>query len=150
MNFRSLGFFILVFFTPLAQAQSSCLPTQNALQVFEVLSPGQNVKKAYPLYAGMEHRPWLEAILEVNRHDKNDVHLTFQFEERFRGVSLPYNLYAVLVLSQGAVVAWLDFTNECLSPGISFFPGQEIEIPVGNLPPLESPHSLQVMVWGRM
>lgn len=78
-----------------------------------------------------------------------NVELKVGFDPKFDGVSLPYNLYAVLILRNGQTEQWLDFTNGCKGPGLGFFPGREIRLPtvksIG-----ESPEQLQIMVWGRM
>jgi len=73
--------------------------------------------------------------------------LTFRF--KFDGVSLPYNIYAVLVVSSDKVLAWYDLTKECRGPEASIFPGQSYSIP--RLKDLDSSISdLHIIVWGRL
>jgi hypothetical protein len=64
-------------------------------------------------------------------------------------VSLPYNIYAVLVVSGGEVLAWRDLTKACTDPGASIFPGQSFA-----LPPIKTSNmgksDWHIIVWGRL
>ncbi len=44
------------------------------------------------------------------------------FDPEFDGVSLPYNLYAVLVIADGETLAWMDLTQGCRDRVKLFFP----------------------------
>lgn len=81
--------------------------------------------------------------------DPHLIRLTVGFDREFDGVSLPYSVYALLILRDGEVVMWWDFTHACQGPGLSFFPGKEIELPSLKLVG-DKPQKLQIMVWGRL
>lgn len=73
--------------------------------------------------------------------------MKFHWDENFSGVSLPYNLFSVLVLQGDTVVGWMDFTRECQGPGVGFFPGQSF-----TAQPLkvDSDGPYKFIVWGRI
>ncbi len=77
------------------------------------------------------------------------VKMSVRFDPKFDGVSLPYNLFAILIIRDGEAAAWWDFTSGCTGPGVSFFPGQEIHLPKLKLIGAD-PERLQIMVWGRL
>lgn len=75
--------------------------------------------------------------------------LKVRFKPDFDGVSLPYNLYAVMIVREGEPVGWWDYTRACKGPGLSFFPGREIQLPKVNLVG-GGAERLQIMVWGKL
>ena len=74
--------------------------------------------------------------------------LSNHFDEKFEGVSLPYNLFAVLVIADGHVVAWQDYTQGCVGTGVGIFPGQKFLLKPVNLP--ANKQKLQITVWGSL
>jgi hypothetical protein len=74
--------------------------------------------------------------------------LTNLFDETFDGVSLPYALYAVLVIADGQVVSWQDLTTGCTGPGSGIFPGQKFQLKPIALPAKKQ--KLQITVWGAL
>lgn len=132
--------------------QTSCLPAHVALQAFELIDPGQPTAFKYhlkDLRAGTvaETRVYLQG--EPDTDDPHLIRLSVAFDRDFEGVSLPYNLYSLLIVRDGEVVGWWDFTRACRGSGLSFFPGREIELPVLKLIG-EKPQKLQIMVWGKL
>lgn len=128
----------------MALAQSvplSCLPNSTLLQAFEVLSPQQEMSKTYragdtPVLIGLHY----------SAKDKTGLHLKFKFEDP-NAMSLPFNIYGVLVAGPNLKPTWIDLTEGCFQPGVGFYPGQTVEIPIsmdlkGNTP-------IHLMVWGR-
>lgn len=146
-----------------ASGQTSCMPEYTALNVAENVVPLFERSFVHSLRsmngAGdlFSTRVQLEGRVIVHEAGVNEagignealLDLTVRFDPAFGGVSLPYNLYAILVISDGRVLAWLDFTNSCRSSGVSFFPGREVRIPSVKLIGVD-PQTLQIMVWGRL
>jgi hypothetical protein len=125
----------------------------TALNVIEDVDPKEGGSFVHPLVS--ENRTGLfetkvQLAGEIRDGEESPVlDLTLRFDPAFQGVSLPYNLYTVLVISNGRVLNWLDFTNSCHGPGISFFPGRSVRIPSVKLIGAD-PQKLQIMVWGRL
>lgn len=157
-----------------ASGQSSCMPEYTALNVVERVVPLlersfvhslRSMNGAGDMFStrvqvegrvSVSARPIEAGVGDVSVHlnqasvsSEASLDLTVQFDPAFGGVSLPYNLYAILVISDGRVLTWLDFTDSCRSSGVSFFPGREVRIPSVKLIGVD-PQTLQIMVWGRM
>ena len=133
----------LTLILPSAYSQTSCLPNYTALQTTEVRSSFSHF-----LTSKNSQGPFTtHVVLEGAVLDEN-LKMKIQFDPSWEGVSLPYNLYAVMVIADGKPAAWYDFTRGCEAPGIGFFPGRSVELPPVKL--LGSPvQRLQIMVWGK-
>lgn len=140
---------ILTFAAAQAHGQSSCLPEYTALQTMESVQAGQAFVR--PLISENAQGYFTTKVRlegEVPAQG-GGLKMRVRFDPAFDGVSLPYNLYAVLVVSGGQVLLWEDYTMDCRGPGLGFFPGRIIELPtvkqVG-----AGPQKLQIMVWGKL
>lgn len=134
-------------------ARLSCLPDFNSLQILQVidLAQAQTQTITYPLKSMNAHGLFeTRAQLEMMVQAENWI-LDFKvlFDPKFGGVSLPYNVYALLVIQGGQVISWQDFTGGCRGPGIGFFPGQVVQLPKVKLIKSNS-NVIQVMLWGRL
>lgn len=119
----------------------SCLPNTTLLQAFEVLSPDRQLSKVYRA----ADTPVLIDI-QYDSKDKKGLRLKFKFEDP-TAMSLPFNLYGVFVSAPNLKPTWIDFTEACTQPGIGFFPGQTVEVPISLDLKGETP--MHMMVWGR-
>jgi hypothetical protein len=143
---------VAVIWTGRASADGSCLPTYTALQALDVFTPGQDGEVVYRLRGQRDDTPFMTHVIlraRTSAADDTQVNLSTLFDPEFDGVSLPYNLYSALVLSDGEVAAWWDFTGGCKGPGLSFFPGREVRLPALKFTD-HKPHRLQIMLWGRI
>lgn len=142
-------FLLMVFIPVRGYGQTSCLPSYTALQS-EWLAGGSDSKSfASPILIEKSGKLSPSRVLFVGETIGGAVKMSVKFDPKFDGVSLPYNLYAVLIVRDGEPAAWWDFTSGCTGPGISFFPGQEIHLPKLKLIGAD-PERLQIMVWGRL
>lgn len=131
---------------------ASCLPEFNSLQTTEVFNPKQPavfVRSLATEGASGLIQTKVQLVGRPSKEVPNALDLTVRFDPNFNGVSLPYNLYSVLVVRDGEVMSWMDFTKQCEGPGIGFYPGQEIHLPLLKFISDDS-HKLQIMVWGRI
>ena len=141
--------FWILLWAGVAHGQPSCLPDFTALQTIEVLKSTDH-SFAYPLASKGPAGEFTTRVRAEGRMiDGKALSLRFLFDPTFDGVSLPYNLFAVMVLVDGVAIGYHDFTNACTSPGLSFFPGRIIEMPVVKFPHAGA-ERLQVMVWGKI
>ncbi len=131
-----------------AHAQKSCLPAHTAAQVFWTFSEN-SPSQAQKLVSDRSGQLIKTRVQLEGHRAGGEVNLSVKFDPTFDGVSLPYNLYAVLIVREGTVEAWWDFTESCRSPGLSFFPGREIRLPAVKVIG-EKPEQLQIMVWGKL
>lgn len=120
--------------------QRSCLPERTSAQIFWTVEAHTDSLLIHPLSSKVQL---------MARQSGGAVSLTLRFDPSFDGVSLPFNLFAVLVVKNGSVIAWWDYTRGCQTPGLSFFPGREIELPELKLVGA-GPDQLQIMVWGKL
>lgn len=120
--------------------RKSCLPEQTAAQLIWTLETSNADSLLYQL---------TDQVQLVGERSGDSVHFKIRFNPDFQGVSLPYNLYAVMVVKEGEPMAWWDFTRSCLAPGVSFFPGREVQLPKVNLVGGRA-ERLQIMVWGKL
>lgn len=130
----------------------SCLPEFTALQSVVMVDPTNFSPFVFWLNTErgtdrIQTKVQLVGQLSLDKPGAFD--LIVRFDPAFDGVSLPFNLYSVYVVNDGEPLAWMDFTNSCLGPGISFFPGKEIRLPAVKFVG-EKTHKLQIMVWGRI
>ncbi len=149
---RILVFLILVW-SQVARAQTvpSCLPAILSAQITVLVDTEQVQRFTFPLESeNASGRFQTKAVMDAN-YDANTHLLTFttHFDDSFKGVSLPFNLFSVLVIEAGEVVQWQDLTGQCKGPGLGFFPGAHIQLPGVKLNG-RGPESLQIMVWGRL
>ena len=143
-----LGTFVLsmVFASSAALAEGThCLPEYTSLRAQGDLTQGAHqtfVLKSENSRGIFESKARLTASVTDGQ-----LLLRFHWDEAFTGVSLPYNLFSVLVLQGDVVVGWMDFTRECQGPGVGFFPGQSF-----SAPPLkvEDGKPFKFIVWGRI
>lgn len=156
---RNLVFALGLLGTPLkALAQTtlggSCLPNYTALQLNEMIDPQKAISLTRALSQQINDSTittkvqWQIKSAPVGKASTS-LQMIVRFDPDFDGVSLPYNLYGVMVILNGEVVGWFDYTSGCQGSGISFFPGREIRLPDVKLPNAKLQH-LQVMVWGRL
>lgn len=140
-----------MFFANAAMADHSCLPEFNSLQILETFNIDSTADFTYPLKSENASGIFISKVRLTVSLDgfSHEMKLRAHFDEAFQGVSLPYNLYSILVLQNGAVIGWYDFTRECHGPGVGFFPGQFFSPPAIKLSG-EGKQSFQIMVWGRL
>lgn len=126
--------------------QTSCLPDYTAAQAIWSANAPTFKQSLLSRRSGnlITTRVWIEGT-----RTKDSADLWLRFDPDFDGVSLPYNLFAVLIIRDGEPAAWWDFTASCKGPGLSFFPGREVHLPPLKL--IGGPSDrLQIMVWGRL
>lgn len=140
---------ILFFSTSAFARQSSCLPEFTSLQVVDTSVSTHSFE--YVLSSINSSGPFASKVRLSGTYDAEAqaLRLNAHFDKKFDGVSLPYNLYSVLILQNGNVVGWYDFTSGCEGPGVGFYPGQDFNLPTTKLQK-SSTNKLQIMVWGRL
>jgi|GEM_PF-1673281 hypothetical protein len=128
----------------------SCLPAATSLQAFDANAAKPSEKKIYPLtslkWDQVRETP-VQAEVFYNQ-EKGGLEISIFFKDP-EAMSLPYNLYAVLVTTESGRVIWRDFTDACKEPGLSFFPGRRLQLEPFVLK-LQPQESYRVMIWGRM
>lgn len=142
-------------FAPLWSAQAdlsmpiSCLPEATSLQTFETWHSAQPLKRTYELKTQKFDRIKDSGVLVSVFHnlEKKSLELSFFFSQSDI-LSLPFNVYAVMVTTSKGQVVWNDFTSSCMDPGIGFYPGQEVSLEPIPLD-LDEGESYRLMVWGR-
>lgn len=135
--------------THFSLAQDSCLPQFNALQSYIEFDGSTSQEISLPLYSenvsGLyKSKAELRLVYDSNNQK---LKISSRFDPSFHGVSLPFNIYAILYVVDGKSVAYDDFTRMCKSPGFSFFPGAEVSL--GSIELKPDKQILQVTVWGR-
>ncbi|HMN69543.1 MAG TPA: hypothetical protein PKC28_13465 [Bdellovibrionales bacterium] len=155
MRLRQVTFCIatLAFFwsLPIA-AQTSCLPETLSGQFLETVDLGGASERVHSLKSVNMTGSFVTKVQMVAGYQggaEPTLALRFRFDPAFDGVSLAYNLYAVLVLADGQPAAWMDFTSGCTGLGIGFFPGREVAVPVVKLRATPAAR-VQIMVWGKL
>jgi hypothetical protein len=93
-----------------AQGKESCLLDFTSLDVFQDSSVQSF---SLPLKSRNAHGPFVTRATLDGQSDGATLALTFRF--KLDGVSLPYNIYAVLVVSGGEVLAWRDGATTCVT-----------------------------------
>jgi hypothetical protein len=132
-----------------AVAQNSCLPDYLAAQTLVHVSEGKTVALTLPLKDQNANGEFMTKVQVDAKISPEGIHLTAHFNDGFQGVSLPYNLYSVLILRNGQPLEWLDFTNLCQGPGIGFFPGRHVDLPLVKFDGAKG-GDFQIMIWGRL
>lgn len=146
-------FFSLVLFgfPPQANAQSfvSCLPAWTALQSFELIDATKDYDFTRSLEGENAQGRYTTKVVVDGHYDAKTKQLSLaaHFENGFSGVSLPFNLFSVLLIEGGQVNQWQDFSKECNGPGVGFYPGQTFQLPVFKLKSTGKA-TLQLMIWG--
>ncbi len=134
----------LALIVPSAYGQTSCLPSYTALQTTET-----KASFSHFLISQNSQGPFTTHVVLEGAVVDDILKMKIQFDPNWEGVSLPYNLYAVMVIAEGRPAAWYDFTRGCQTAGFGFFPGRSLELPPVKL--LGSPaQRLQIMVWGKL
>lgn len=128
---------------------TSCLPEATSLQVIEVWQESDSLKKNYPLKT-LSFDQLKDSGVQVSiKYSKirKSFDMSFFFEDSST-MSLPFNLYAVMISNSRGKVLWKDFTSSCFDPGIGFYPGQTVNL--DGLPlELQDKESYRVMIWGK-
>lgn len=131
-----------------AQTAISCLPEATSLQSYE--SGGQgDVVKTYELSTlrlGQLRATGVNVQLKQSRKDQS-LELSFSFQQDDI-MSLPFNIYAVLVVTEKGETTWRDLTSACTDPGIGFYPGQKVKLDPIPLK-IDESESYRVMIWGQ-
>ncbi|MGE4132252.1 MAG: hypothetical protein AB7F86_11480 [Bdellovibrionales bacterium] len=139
---------ILLISSGVAAQPKSCLADYTSAQIYWTPSNPSD-ERVDALLSSRNGQLFTTRVQLVTKITGGELSLSFRFDPNFDGVSLPYNLQGVMILEKGQVVRWWDFTKQCHSPGVSFFPGRMISLP--GLKPLgEGWDQLQIMVWGRL
>ena len=128
----------------------SCLPAFTAGQLLEKFSSDSVREVVQPLTTMRGESLITTRVQLVARNTAEALHLSFRFDPTFDGVSLPFNLFAVLITRDGKVLEWWDFTKSCQAPGLGFFPGRVVELPPVPLADVPSAGPVQIVVWGRL
>lgn len=137
---------------PAQAGPQSCLPKSTSLQTIEIIDRTARKTFTHVLTTERSNEVIATKVQLIGRpHPEvpEGLELILRFDPEFEGVSLPYNLYSVLLIDNGEVLAWWDYSNSCEGPGLSFFPGSEIRLPKLKLIG-DRIHKLQIMVWGRI
>jgi len=139
----------LIFSGDLLAQSNSCLPAWNSLQTFETFDAQQDYDFSHVLYSESASGRFATKVL-VDGHYSAQTHqliMKTHFDDKFNGVSLPYNLYSVLVIENGEVNRWQDFTAGCDGPGVGFYPGAVFTLPTFKLKGVGR-ELVQIMIWG--
>jgi hypothetical protein len=142
--------FLLSSTTVFAQS-NSCLPPWNALQSVESFDVTHDYDFSHVLDTeNASGRTPTKVVIDGHYSAQtHQLSMNTHFDDKFNGVSLPYDLYAVLVIESGEVVSWQDFTKGCVGPGVGFYPGQNFQIPYAKLK-ATGKDVIQIMVWGML
>jgi hypothetical protein len=128
-------------------AKESCFPEQTSLSAIETVVPGIARSFSHRLKSSNIDGIFLTQATLEGAFDGRHLNLGFRFE--VDGVSLPYNIYAVLVASANDVLAWFDLTNGCNGPGASIFPRGKFDLPTVKFEAAGA-LDLHIIVWGRL
>lgn len=129
----------------LANQRASCWPQFNAVNQELYLEEGSQLEVVVQgARSDVENRTVL--IVESNSHAWT---MTAKFRDGFPELGLAQNIYAVTVLGEdGEVLRFEDFTGGCKGPGLSFFPGQKIDLLTLDKHTLNSPR-IHLLLWSR-
>jgi hypothetical protein len=129
-----------------ANQRASCWPKHNAISQEVLLSQDHSIEVVVkdPSVPEEESR----TVMHIDPH-KEGYQMTLKFREGFGEVGTPQNVYAIMVLGdQGQPLLFEDFTGGCLGPGISFFPGQKLDLLKLKSSTLPS-SKIHVLLWSR-
>ncbi len=142
---------IFILFPTFAHAQRSCLPDFTSLQALQTVALDRDMNSDYQLKSQGPNGLFVTKVLLSASYEaaNRKLNLKVHWDEKFDGVSLPYNIFAAMVLQDGVPVGWYDLTEKCRGPGAGLFPGAYFTFPATELNPL-SRSSLQIMLWGRI
>tara|TARA_Y100001935_G_C17299000_1_gene507946 strand:+ start:2017 stop:2472 length:456 start_codon:yes stop_codon:yes gene_type:complete len=131
-----------------ADVPISCLPEATSLQSFEV-TRAEGSEKSYELKTlrfGQLKPSEVDVRISQNFETKS-LQFSFAFQQEDI-VSLPFNIYAIMISMDSGPVVWKDLTRGCRDPGIGFYPGQRVELePIPF--PASAGESYRVMIWGQ-
>lgn len=154
MGWKSMlfaGVFLLWATLASAVERPSCLPEYNSLQAILPLDLSADGARSFQLKSDNASGVFLTKVVMDYAYSAQaqTLNMKFHFDDAFGGVSLPYNVFAILVLQNGNPVVWYDYTKACQTLGPGIYPGQSFSpVPVklsgGGRQPL------QIMVWGRI
>lgn len=127
----------------------SCLPETLSLQTLVQVDP---LKNSFSFSLKSEKFGQIknsDAQVRV-KQDLSAGRLDFEFSfQNEDGVSLPFNVFALLIVTSDGEKVFLDFTSHCTDPGIGFYPGQKVKLDPVFLK-LREEETYHLMVWGRM
>jgi len=142
-------FVLLLAFWPTlgsAGATRSCWPNYNAINQRLTVQNGEVIK--VPVLQDSQGQKQSRTYLEVIENPESTI-FRLQFYKHIGELGLPQNVYALLILNQnGYPLHFEDFTGGCQGPGLSFFPGQSLEI-FKLKQDLETAKQLQIILWSR-
>lgn len=133
----------------MAQSFASCLPSWTSLQTIELVDPSQDYDFSHALEGENAGGRFTTKVVLDGHYSAQTRQLTLKvhFDNKFNGVSLPYNLLSALVIEAGQVNDWQDFTKSCNAPGVGFYPGQVFQMPAFKLKG-GGKEPVQIMLWG--
>ncbi len=152
-SFCILSVLVVFFFASIVFAElavpMSCLPETLSLQAFESISASGN-SRSFPLksekFGQIKDSGAQVRIDQDIQSGRLDVEFSFQAED---GISLPFNVYALLIVTSDGEKEFRDFTSHCTDPGIGFYPGQKVKLDPIFLK-LREEQTYHLMIWGRM
>lgn len=147
----SASIFLLWGTLAFAVERPSCLPEFNSLQAILQLDLSTDSARGFQLKSDNASGVFITKVVMdyVYSAQTQTLNMKFHFEDSFDGVSLPYNVFAILVLQNGTLVAWYDYTKACQTLGPGIYPGQSFSpLPVKLSGSGRQP--LQFIVWGRI
>lgn len=127
----------------------SCLPEATSLQVFEIWNESASTRKNYPLKT-LNFERLKDSGVEVSMKyskERKAFDLSFTFKDS-NSISLPFNLYAIMIANSRGKILWKDFTSSCMDPGIGFYPGQTVNLDDLSME-LQDKEPYRVMIWGQ-
>ena len=128
---------------------TSCLPEATSLQTFEIFQGHDLTVKTYPLKTLKLDQLKNAGVTTSINHHKNEHKFNFHFYfDDPDALSLPFNIYAIMIVNSRGGSVFKDFTQSCFDPGIGFYPGQKVVIDDLKLE-LHQGEAYRVMIWGR-
>lgn len=126
-----------------AQIEASCWGHETALNV--TVSIRQSVTIPYLFMSDNEGGPFPVAQLTAAVEGESISFFT-SVDASQPELGNPVNIYAIMVLAEGQVLRYEDYTSGCRNPGISFFPSQKVHLfDLKNRPR----DQMQIIIWAR-
>ena len=144
-RFLSCACVAAVVFSAQPAKADTCFPPFTSLDVFQAVNK-DNPQFSHRLKSRNLQGLFVTRATLEGKLNERKLELAFHF--RADGVSLPYNIFAVLVATDSQPLAWHDLTKGCTGLPGSIFPGQSVKIPPVTLP--SDPVDLHIVVWGRL
>lgn len=126
----------------------TCLPEFTALDVIETVNAGSARTFTHPLKSKNVGGIFLTRVVLTGEFDGQRLSLTVRFPAD--GVSLPYNVYLLVVGTEQDMLRWQDLTRGCKAPGASIFPGQSVNLDAIKFQPDAGTANLHLILWGRL